>query len=1092
MEKENIIRRLKDLLADYCTYLSISVRQRNVADLFFSELFVQEILNELLHTDFLLANNIKTSYLGADLVDIHNKIGIEISISVTAMKIRHSLSAFERSMGQEGWHFRIFFLTMADDHVDRLRKRQDLQNKVCSFDPAADILDFSWVIQQVQNLDSSAQKDFYEKCRSMLDATHFTNPIPHCLTELPPAAAEWMLPSRRDDAAAIKSRLESGRNHLLINGPAGIGKTELARVLFYDLKDSYAHVAWIRACGQLEHDLIEGFTYPQAADGKSTSFQKICDLLGNGSRKLLIIDSLDSLDEENILSSLLHIPDLDMIVTSQQQSVDGFESYTLLLPTMDECRQLFCQHSECPEGQEQDAVDQLIRELGNSPLLVAMIAKTLSPNSSIQVNLEKLLWILRSSKNNLEEALEELQGNLLNNFSAKEIKILQNMAVMPDMPIPGEIMQLIGAEQQVLTSLDEHGWLLCDQEKNTFRIHGLIRDIMIRDGIPENIGIEIAAAIEENRYFVEDETYLTLQPKLEIAWTVLQRLEPDYKQDRNAWYALGEKLYDQGKYKKALFCFERCVLSSLVAGTEMTLDAAAAYSGSALALLKIGHTDKALERGEKAFAIYVQNGSSGNTASAKCCYTLGLIYSAMGRYADSERYIRKYQEISKNALDQEQPHTAVVYSNLASLYCENGKFTSALEYSLKAQVLCERQFGTMHPETAANYELTGRIYRKLNKLNEALEYSLKALEIREKVLGPEHPETAECCNNIAKIYLAKGDFKTAEIYSLKDIAVCEKTLGVNHPDTTDGYCVLAEIYQKQGRLKEALAYSEKSLDNRKTAFCPELSDVVSNYLQIIGICIEMSETKIALVYLEQLLDCLPGTGNFPDLERSRIYLTASELHNALGNQEESIKYVDLAKEAAGTDMESTELGARIFHQSAVCLMSQYRYEEAEEAARKALEIQTRLQSNSLEIARNMHMLGNISIRTSQYAAAISWLQGAEALYTNANANRNDLAHCYEDQGVAHMQLSQLNDALTCFQKAMQLSGDKKLLLPMGTTLSLLGRHSEAMQKLQEGVAYFDKTEPANAKEASAFRLQKQMFVRSIRTVQAAASKEGRK
>ncbi len=101
------------------------------------------------------------------------------------------------------------------------------------------------------------------------------------------------------------------------------------------------------------------------------------------------------------------------------------------------------------------------------------------------------------------------------------------------------------------------------------------------------------------------------------------------------------------------------------------------------------------------------------------------------------------------------------YNSYNTLY-QQGRYSEAEPYAKEALRLGTEEFGPNDPSTALLLNDLASLYHAQGKYAEAEPLHRRALAIRETALGPEHPDVGQSLNNLAELYRVQGRYAEAE------------------------------------------------------------------------------------------------------------------------------------------------------------------------------------------------------------------------------------------------------------------------------------------------------------------------------------------
>lgn len=261
---------------------------------------------------------------------------------------------------------------------------------------------------------------------------------------------------------------------------------------------------------------------------------------------------------------------------------------------------------------------------------------------------------------------------------------------------------------------------------------------------------------------------------------------------------------------------------------------------------------------------------------ARLMDTIGIVYSKLGLYKDSESLLKKALEIREKLLGTEDTQVAESLISLAILYEQQGKFDEAKQISNRSLEIREKALTPDHPDIAVSLHRLARIHHKQGALDEALPLYMRSLEIREKALGPNHPDVAESLRDLGILYYMKAQYSEAESLYKRALTIRETILGPDHPDVGRSLNSLAALYFTQGRYdeaepiyKRALAIREKTLGSVH----PEVAICLNNLALLYYKQNKLSEAE---AFHKQALEIREKTlgKNHPDVAESILSLAA--------------------------------------------------------------------------------------------------------------------------------------------------------------------------------------------------------------------------
>jgi eukaryotic-like serine/threonine-protein kinase len=257
--------------------------------------------------------------------------------------------------------------------------------------------------------------------------------------------------------------------------------------------------------------------------------------------------------------------------------------------------------------------------------------------------------------------------------------------------------------------------------------------------------------------------------------------------------------------------------------------------------------------------------------------TLGLTYSGLGRWKESEPLLRSALEIRTAQLGGRHPDVAESLGDLSELLTRLSRFDEAVKLGQQALeirrqasgaeslpvALALRQLGTSlfakgdYAEAESLLRQALEIERKKGPADDVeLATTLKdlatavgqgrgdpagaeallreALAIRMARNGPEHPETTQVLNDLAVVRLQQEDYGEAEKLYEQALAAQKRSIGEVHPEMASTLENLGAVYLRTGRTDESLAALDEVLAIRRKGL-GEDSLQVARTLQNIGV-----------------------------------------------------------------------------------------------------------------------------------------------------------------------------------------------------------------------------------------------------------------
>ncbi|MER6843111.1 tetratricopeptide repeat protein [Streptomyces platensis] len=204
-----------------------------------------------------------------------------------------------------------------------------------------------------------------------------------------------------------------------------------------------------------------------------------------------------------------------------------------------------------------------------------------------------------------------------------------------------------------------------------------------------------------------------------------------------------------------------------------------------------------------------------------CIYMAHRSLTEAGLYHQAIEYGETTVRLSASTHGPDHPATVTARSNLANSYGAAGRVQEALDLHERVLVDRERVLGPDHPHTLSARSNLAVSCRAAGRVQEALDLGERVLADREGGLGPDHPATVTARNNLANAYGAAGRVQEALDLHERVLAYYERVLGADHPDTLSARSNLAASYGTAGRVQEALDLGERVLADRERVLGPD-------------------------------------------------------------------------------------------------------------------------------------------------------------------------------------------------------------------------------------------------------------------------------
>ena len=305
----------------------------------------------------------------------------------------------------------------------------------------------------------------------------------------------------RDEEKSILMKRIYEKHKVVLNGIGGIGKTALAKQLYFELEKEYDYIAWIDYNDNLKDSIMKSMFASLIRNEHKLSdnekYELVFQLLTNIDGKILIVvDNFNNMESSD-LSELTRLS-ADILITSRCKPV-GVTCYTLDTPNNEDCINIFKENylfSDSLTFEDEMAILEIIERSKKYTLLIELIAKSISYNyMSISQFLNELinqnyeLNALNLSANSdwndpfkVENIVLQISKVYkLSKVSDEEKGIIQLLSIMP----PSARISFEDLEcwcdfsiEERLVNLENKGWLR--REKKGTYIHEIIGSFMCK------------------------------------------------------------------------------------------------------------------------------------------------------------------------------------------------------------------------------------------------------------------------------------------------------------------------------------------------------------------------------------------------------------------------------------------------------------------------------------------------------------------------------------------------------------------------------------------------------------------------------------
>ena len=628
--------------------------------------------------------------------------------------------------------------------------------------------------------------------------------------QLPTLRANQIV-GREKDLKDLHDRLFDKKQVVLVNGMGGIGKTTLAQVYLTSYYNKYKHILWIGLNTEeadFEADFIrtEGllarFDINPVGKTIRQSFTALISALKelNGSPCLLVLDNATATLAKHY-NDLPNPPNWHILATSRER-IDYFDLKELDFLSEAEAIQLFREHYKHKKLSDAFLMD-LVSDLEYHTLTIEILAKTAQEQrtapeillNAIKSDLEVDVSGIRHSG----EKILKLTTYLCRIFKTSQLNdnetwLLQQFVCLPTEAHSYDLLEeLIHVEENIkfslaktLDRLSKKGWLLYNEEGDSYKIHRIIIDV-----VKASIGLdekEVGLLLHN----ITTKLLTKNNPIDTFKWApfgkaiLLQFKTSSSKEINQLQNNLATVLQVLGDYKGAKVLLEKAIQSTEKNFGEDHPATVTTYSNLAIVLKDLGDYEGAKVLLEKAIESTEKNLGKDHPTTVTTYSNLAVVLKDLGDYEAAKVLLEKAIQSTEKNLGKDHPATATGYSNLALVLKALGDYEGAKVLLEKVIQSTEKNFGKNHPTTAISYSNLGIILKDFEDYEAAKVLLEKAKKSAEKNFGEDHPTTAIRYSNLATVLKALGDYEAAKVLLEKTYGILKKQLGDDHPYTERG------------------------------------------------------------------------------------------------------------------------------------------------------------------------------------------------------------------------------------------------------------------------------------------------------------------
>ena len=560
---------------------------------------------------------------------------------------------------------------------------------------------------------------------------------PTYLTSLPaPTDGDYPLRKRQEDQL-YRALCRRGAA-IMLHGPGGMGKTHMARSLFYRLSRKYKRLAWVEYGAGLRTALTpvprEG-----VKENPDVRFARFIKELREAPRDtiLFIDDAKEWAAEDPVLAQITGMG-VTVFLTSRCPQIVPYEGWALEPVTVSECVELFYANYRGDRGRKyRDTVEELVRRLDRNVFAVLLLARVTGEREKLPRIAQRLTC---------GDLMDHI-GQLIecSRLTAEQQQLLRCLALTNSGELLEDLVGWMKFQNSDVQALVEGGWLLRNEKTEYLVLHDLVREFCNREQ-PEHRTVErfIKGALGEG-------------------------------------FRSGARAVAPANFKRKALDFQIRAVEIMEQYWNSEEELAEACNTVGISLSAFGDHRRALGYKYRALSIWERVLQPGHLDLTSLYDSIGMSYGALGDHVKALEYKSKALSIREKVLTPDDLDLATSYDYVGTSYGALGNRIKALEYKRKALSIREKVLPPEHLDISTSYNSIGYTYGKLGNQQQALEYYHRALVIREKLLPWNHPDIAVSCGNIAWAYTEMGECVKALQWMHRALEIAEYSLPEDHP-----------------------------------------------------------------------------------------------------------------------------------------------------------------------------------------------------------------------------------------------------------------------------------------------------------------------
>jgi CHAT domain-containing protein/tetratricopeptide (TPR) repeat protein len=504
------------------------------------------------------------------------------------------------------------------------------------------------------------------------------------------------------------------------------------------------------------------------------------------------------------------------------------------------------------------------------------------------------------------------------------------------------------------------------------------------------------------------------------------------------------------------------VLPPAAAGDAKDLNALAGRSSQ---LEERGDVEGAIAAAEQALALAERKDGPESVLAANVADHLGLLYRSAGRFAESERSIRRAISIREKITGPGDPTVLHSLHELAVLFFGQGRYQEA--EVIFSQVLegRERLPSPDYGGIASTAYNLAAVYLKEGRFAEAEPLFKRSLDTRMKTFGPDDASVGISLGGLAGLQEQQGRYEESERVYRRSISVLEKALGPNHARVRGGLNNLANLYITLGRYRDAEALLRRLISSSPNSEGEEAATNLANLASALDSQARYREAEDAYKQAIAVHERALGPDH-PGL--ATVLANLANLYSRLGRSSEyevlQKRAISLLENAYGPDhpeVSSAQTNLAWFYTSVG------RNAEAEVILKRTLTAEEKsLGPDHPTVAQTLGALAHIYGYQGRLAEAEALYKRSLAITEKAlGAGHPDLAAPLGALGNLYADEKRFAEALPLFEQALRIEEQMvgpdhpdtaEALARLGMNNASLGHYAEAETLLKRSIAAREK------------------------------------